>query len=176
MKKIISSKAFTLLLSVTLLLTLLVPASFAQEKKEKPLLTAQNMFAAGFFPQVPRGFNWLPDESGFFYNQGRNTVIYDVATGETTPFLDMAAIRKSLMEGRKNQQQGGLGNTNATGRFNRSGLKVSPDGKMLMTLINNDLAIYDIASKKARFITNDALPEQFQVFSPDSKGRFPART
>lgn len=169
MKISYTNRAFSTLLLIALLLSIILPAAIAQEKTEKTLLTPQNMFAAGFFPQVPRGFTWLPDESAFFFNQGRDTVKYDVATGEITPFLDMAAINKGLMEGRKNQQQQGMGNTNATGRFNRSGIQVSPDSKMIMGLLNNDLYVYDFVTKKAKFITNDSLPEQFQVFSPDSK-------
>ena len=126
-----------------------------------------------FYVPGPSQIMWLPGGESFLYffrEDGANTLWrYDCASGEKTAVAEWGEVQKALREQQVERQQAAMGDVNATGRFSRAALSLSPDGTALMGSMQNDLYLFDIASGESRFITDDLEPEIFPTFSPDGK-------
>lgn len=150
------------------MLLMLAPCAFAQDDNDKPRLSLQSMFMGGFLSPSPGQFMWMPDSGSFLYQYMGAYQEFDIATGESAKAFTNGELRKALMEGRESRADQGMGNENATGRFNRSALTMSPDGTMLAGVMDNDLYVYSLAEGTPRWVTDDLAVEQFQAFSPDN--------
>lgn len=143
------------------------PALAQDNNQKKPRLSLQALFMSGFIAQNPGQFMWLPDGSGFYYQYQGALNKFDIATATSIKVTTMGEIQRMLMEGRAKRENAGMGDTNATGRFNRSATTMNPDGTLLLGLQDGDLYTYNLAENTINWLTDDAAVEQFQQFSPD---------
>ena len=172
-----SNKSRNLKTVFTLALCLCLLAGFfsgnlalAQDKaKAKPKISLFNLGQAGLMQPAPGGFNWLPDGKHIIYNERGTFFKFEIETGKKEKFFSPVEVERGLMKDRKARKQSVMNNTNATGRFDRSADVFSNDYTKFLGFTDNDIYIYDIATKEAKFLTNDAADEIFQTISPDNK-------
>ena len=170
-RKSVSAGVLSIALVSSALLLFSIP-SLAQEGGKK--LTLEDIInPMKFYKPRPSGIMWLPGGDSFlyFFREERQNFLwrYDCATGEKTKLADWGEIQKALGEQRPDFQEQAMDDVNAAGRFLRAGMKLSPDGSMLLASTRNDLYLFEIESGKARFITNDCCEEIFAFFSPDGE-------
>lgn len=153
-------------IAVLLLLSSMVHAQ--EVAVEKPRLTMENVFAAGLFRPLPSQIMWQPEGKGFLYSYQGALWRYDVETGEKKKLKQVSQITSELMKGRESKRKE-ADSVDATGRFSRTAMSLSPDGKLVLGAFDNDIYIYCIESGEAKFLTEDPAQEIFQTFSPDNR-------
>lgn len=153
---------------LVLIISLFISLQVTAQETEKKKLTLRNIMGAGILQQSPTLYKWLPEGKGFIYRERGAFRTYDIATGENQKLFSPREITSGLMKDRKARDRAVLGNTNASGRFNRGALVCSSDGTLFLGSHDNDIYIYNSVTKESKFLTDDPEPEIFQVFSPDS--------
>ena len=159
---------FTLVLLLVAIFLVPAPTPAQEEQEKKQPLTLQNIFASGLFRPTPGQFMWKPDGKSFLYMYQGVLWRFDIETAERTKISPVSQITSGLMEGRETAHET-EDDANATGRFNRAAMSLSPDGKMLLGSFDSDIYVYYIETGEARFLTDDPEPEIFGTFSPDNE-------
>lgn len=162
-----TSKCVPGILFAILIVCLLLPTTLIAQEQQKQRLTWDNIFTSGLFRAYPARFMWLPDGSGFLYSFQGGLWRYNIESAEKEKLTTFAEITSALMESRETEREE-IDNVDASGRFDRSAISLSPDGATITGFHDNDIFIYEIETGEARFITNDPEPEIMQTFSPDS--------
>jgi dipeptidyl-peptidase-4 len=113
---------------------------------------------------------WLPDGEDVIYwtSRGEEKLAWrhDVTTGDRARLTDWTALMAGLAEQRPHWKKPPVGDVNARAR-NRTTPVLAPDGSALVGGHAGDLYIFDLATRKARFVTADPAQEIFPSFSPD---------
>ena len=154
-------------LFVSLLFLALVPATSAQQK----LLTVDDIFdpvkKVNFSGTVPT-VRWLKDGKHYLLTDPSKKDVakiqrVDAATGEATPFFDVAKMQAALTT------LGGVTEADAKQLANRGTYQMSNDETAVLINWDNDLFYYQLGSDKAVRVTNNAEEEVGETFSPNDR-------
>ena len=154
-------------LFVSLLFLALVPATSAQQK----LLTNDDIFdpvkTVNFSGTVPT-VRWLKDGKHYLLTDPSKKDVakiqrVDAATGEATPFFDVAKMQAALTT------LGGVTEADAKQLANRGTYQMSNDETAVLINWDNDLFYYQLGSDKAVRVTNNAEEEVGETFSPNDR-------
>lgn len=116
------------------------------------------------------GVTWLPDGQHFIYftSRAKRRTVWrgDTKGSKTVELADWAAVMASLAEQRPHWTKSPVGDVNARNP-NRTTPVLAPDGSALVGGHAGDLFIFDLTTRKARFLTADPTQEIYPSFSPD---------
>ncbi len=140
---------------------------------EEPLkkLTLEALFEDGAL-ELERVTNleWLPggQQIIYFTSQGDEETLWRqlVATGEREELTDWADLMEDLAEQRPDFTEPKMSDVNSSASHRLTPV-LSPDGATLVGGHAGDLYLFELATGKARFLTEDPAQEVFPAFSPD---------
>jgi dipeptidyl-peptidase-4 len=124
-----------------------------------------------FTHSAPSGFIWLPGGREFLYflkeGDANNLYRFECATGMKEKIADWDEIERGLEAQRAGREEPPMGDVNSTGVAAFRGPTISADGSVLLDSIKDDLFLFEIATGKAHFITDNPDEEIFPLLSPD---------
>ena len=113
---------------------------------------------------------WLPDSQQIIYftSLGEEKTLWRqlVTTGEREELADWSAVLEDLAEQRPSFETPTMSDVNSSASHRLTPV-LSPDGAKLMGGHAGDLYIFELATGKARFLTEDPVQKIFPTFSPD---------
>lgn len=133
--------------------------------------TLEEIFTGeSLLPRTPEEPAWSADGQRLFYqlSSGERTAWWrhDLATGKAQELLDWSRLEGELRAQRPGREEPVGGDVNAASG-DRAALAWHPRQPLLAGLLAGDLYLLDLASGRARFVTQDPAPELFATFSPD---------
>ncbi|MBD3873270.1 MAG: DPP IV N-terminal domain-containing protein, partial [Acidobacteria bacterium] len=148
----------------------LVPVMAAAEEPPQKL-TLEALFVDKAL-EIERFANleWLPngEQVIYFTSHGKEKTLWRqrVTTGEREELADWSAVLEDLAEQRPNFSKPKMGDVNSSASHRLTPV-LSPDGTALVGGHAGDLFLFELATGKARFLTEDPVQEIFPAFSPD---------
>ncbi len=136
-------------------------------------LTLDDIFGgSAFHDTAPSHVMWLQDGSGFVFRDTRGgedgLFRFDLGTLRADLVVNWADLTARLSSQRPGWIKPTMGDVNThPGRGSAPAL--SPDGRSYLGAIAGDVFVLDLATGRARFLTDDPVPERFPTFSPDGR-------
>jgi dipeptidyl-peptidase-4 len=113
---------------------------------------------------------WLPngEQVIYFTSHGKEKTLWrqHVTTGERKELADWSAVLEDLAEQRPNFSKPKMGDVNSSASHRLTPV-LSPDGATLVGGHAGDLFLFELATGKVRFLTENPVQEIFPAFSPD---------
>ncbi len=163
----INSRAMKRALSIALLLSLCIPAAFAQRKQVTLETIYDPTVRVHFSGAVQSGFQWL-DDSAFIWprtNEKGELVEwerFDVKSGKTTPFFDAAKLERALAEA-------GVADNEAKAAAHRRTQNFDAKKNAILIEAAGDLFVYSLGKQTATRLTSTPQREDVPTFSPDGQ-------
>lgn len=155
--------------TLTLAVTLAWPALAAAPTETAP--TLEEIFAGeSLLPRTPEEAAWSPDGQQLYYqlSEGEATAWWrhDLRSGKAQKVAEWSRLEGELRALRPGREAPVGGDVNAAGDA-REALAWDPRADRLAGLLAGDLYLLDLATGRARFLTEDTAPELFATFGPD---------
>jgi dipeptidyl-peptidase-4 len=166
MSNVRAAHAVPILYAVALVLGSTAPATADGDG-----LTLENIFKNETFKiTAPTELTWLPDGRSFLYRQQRDDVDglwrESVTSGGTVLVVDWDDLTRRLGGLRPGYTKPAMDDVNRHPRVGRRPV-ISPDGRSYVRLQRDDLALLDLESGDARYLTEGPAPELYATYSGD---------
>jgi dipeptidyl-peptidase-4 len=150
---------------------LAVPAAAPAVEWER--LTLDLLFEGHAFDSAAFTLRWSPDSRSIVYRHDEFSGASawwreDVATGAKSRLADWSALSAELRKQRPSRVEPPAGDVNAAGaaRFDPAW---SADATRVAGAEAGDLYVLELATGRARFVTDDPTPDLFPAWSPDGR-------
>ncbi len=158
---------------VSNVVALLVVAGIPLIAGAEEWLTLEDIFGgSSFHDTAPEKVMWLPGGDGVIFRDTRGGVDglfrFDLATNRADLVVDWTDLVARLSNQRSDWAKPVMGDVN-THSGKGAAPALSPDGGAYLGIVAGDLFLLDLATGRARFLTDDPELERWPTFSPDGR-------